>query len=137
MGTVAPIIRPGGEALCGEPVHRVANQGAQPGSTWSTIEQALGSACAPSSQTFRHDSLPAFECSSWTAEMWRAGESSKQAFATPEANANTHTINNTHVVMRFVRMPVEIFMVNVFCLGTRLRTYHDKSIDLRQVNPEM
>ena len=69
--------------------------------------------------------------------MWRAGDSSKQAFATPEANANTHTINNTHVVMRFVRVPVEIFMVNASCLGTMLRTYLDKSIDLRQENPEM
>lgn len=137
MGTVAPIARPGYEALCDEAVQRVENQGAQPGSTWSTIEKALGSACAPSSQTFRHDSLLAFEWSSWTAEMWCAGDSSKQAFATPEANANTHTINNTHVVMRFVQVPVEISMVNASCLRTMLRTYLDKSIDLCQKNHEM
>lgn len=69
--------------------------------------------------------------------MWCAGDSSKQAFATPEANANTHTINNTHVVMRFVQVPVEISMVNASCLRTMLRTYLDKSIDLCQKNHEM
>jgi RNAse (barnase) inhibitor barstar len=41
------------------------------------------------------------------------------------------------VVMRFVRVPVEISMVNASCLRSMLRTYLDKSIDLCQKNHEM
>lgn len=125
MGIATSSIRRGAARPWGEPVHRVATRGAGPGSVWSTPEDALGKVRAPSSQAFRHDAL-VLSASPWwpvlaptgtsnLAGAWlfiaavaiialdcSSGVPSKQAFATPEAKANSHTSSTTKMVLRWV-----------------------------------
>lgn len=116
----------GAETTCCDEVHRVATSGAGPGSLWSTPEDAFGKVCVPSLHTFRHDALMPSEWSWWSASVpisasnsacaWPSVaadvfaalacdscDSSKHAFATPEASANTHTSTTTNAVLRLVR----------------------------------
>ena len=134
MGIAKSSSRRGAETTFGSPVHRVATSGAGPGSVWSAPEHALGKVCVPSSQTFRHDSLVPSESSWWPASVrnWASNSagallvaaadffaaldcgsyvSSKQAFATDEASANSHTSSTTNAVLRLVRVSTKNFML--------------------------
>lgn len=126
--------RPGDETTGADLAHKVQTQGAAPGSVWSWPACVLITATVPSSQTFRHDALTVFESSSWPAVApgrasncagaWLAvsadpfaalvcdpGVSRKQAFATPEANANSHTNNIASAVLRLMRVLAKKFKV--------------------------
>ena len=134
MGIAKSSARRGAETTCCDAVHRVATSGAGPGSVRSTPEYALGKVCVPSSQTFRHDSLVLSESSwcpasvpSWASNVAGAwlvvatdffaaldcgsSFSRKQAFATDEASANSHTSSTMKAVLRLVRLLAKNFMV--------------------------
>lgn len=129
MGIAESSARRGAETACDDAVHRVATRGAGPGSLWSAAEHALGKVCVPSSQTFKHDSLVLPESSWWpasassdpdrsagawlddlTAMLRGSCISRKQALATPEANANSHTTSTTNAVLRLVRVSAKNFI---------------------------
>lgn len=157
MGIAKSSNRRGAETTCADPVHKVVTQGAGPGSVWSWPEYALSAAFVPSSQTFRHDSLALFESSWWPAEAlgwasnstgaWLAvatdsfaalacdsGVSRKQAFATPEANANSHTNNIANAVLRLVWVSAKNIMVWDQLRSLMLGLGCTASIDLHQMS---
>lgn len=98
MGVAASTTRRDAETSCCDPVHKVANHGARPGSVFSPPEL------------------------------------SKQAFATPEANANNITSKTTNAVLRLVRVSVKNFMVYACCCRLIVGSFVDEWIDLDQVN---
>ena len=134
MGIAKSFNRRGAETIGADPIHKVVTKVAGPGSVWSKPEYALTTAFMPSSQTFRHDSLVLPGLSWWPAGAprwasnpvgaWLAvstdscaalacnpGTSRKQAFATPEASANSQTSSIANAVLRLVRVSAKIFMV--------------------------